>query len=639
MIINVKGTKQTQSEPESAKKYMLSDMDRKTQTPFAVGMILMSFVLYLKSFLTGSDPEMQAAREKSGEESQGDADPIAGQMGAEIIELPVQQLQGSAGQVVEQVPMLTDEFSPAIFYESAFGPAAYELDPVSLSQTKPLIVSALVANDNDHFPATSGGPDTSGPGLPPNPNPAEGGPPEGPSDPDDLGQDDDDQEEAGQDKEEEEEDRVNRTPRSGGPVTLWDLSGSAPFLIGLSDLLGNASDPDGDALTIQNVSASHGTMTWKSDHWEFQSEPNFQGLVVVKYQITDGTEAVDQVAYIQVQHPKNEGTNGDDNLVGTDWAENFHGLAGDDNIDAQGGNDIIWGGDGDDHIVAGDGDDIVFGGNGNDMILGGDGDDHLYGEAGNDYLSGEEGDDIVMGGDGDDHLLGGGGADFLDGGNGNDHLDGGTGNDTLRGGAGSDIVLGGAGDDLVIASADAADDHYDGGEGFDTLDYGDSSQGIMIDLVEGVASGGDIGTDTFTGFETVVGGTGNDHFVAGEGEFTLAGGGGDDVFEFVAPTQPAGADETPAPTSAYTILDFNVGDRLRMSKYDIFERVLDRYEDKFEEIYGDDFDDDDIPIRYRHDNIDQLNKTVIEVEFNNDGIWETVVMIEGTRALVIIEQA
>ena len=637
MIINVKGTRQTPSEQESAQKFTLSDTNRKTQTPFAVGMILMSFVLYLKSFLTGSEPEMHAGREKSGEESQGDADPIAGQMGAEIIELPVQQPKGSIGQVVEQVPMLTDEFSPAIFYESALGPVAYEIDSVSLSQTKPLIVSALVANDNDHFPVTSGGPGSSGPGLPPNPNPAEGGAPEGPSTPEDLGQDDDEQEEAGQD---EEEDRVNRLPRSGGPVTLWDLSGYAPFLIGLSDLLGNASDPDGDALTIQNVSASHGTLDWDGKHWAFQSEANFQGIVVVKYQVTDGTEAVDQVAYIHVQHPKIEGTEARDNLIGTDWTENFHGLAGDDNIDAQGGNDIIWGGDGDDHIVAGDGDDIVYGGNGNDMILGGRGDDHIYGEAGNDYLSGDEGDDVLMGGDGDDRLFGGEGADFLDGGTGDDQLDGGTGNDTLRGGAGSDIVLGGAGDDLVIASADAADDYYDGGEGFDTLDYGDSSQGIMIDLVEGVASGGDIGTDTFTGFETVVGGTGDDHFVAGEGEFTLAGGGGDDVFEFVSNPQPAAVEATaPATTSTYTILDFNVGDRVRMSRYDIFEKVLDEFEDHFEAIYGDDFDDDDIPIRYRHDNIDQMNKTVIEADFNNDGVWETVVMFEGTRALVIIEQA
>src|SRR5690606_23250573 len=150
----------------------------------------------------------------------------------------------------------------------------------------------------------------------------------------------------------------------------WDLSGYAPFLIGLSDLLGNASDPDGDALTIQNVSASHGTLDWDGKHWAFQSEANFQGIVVVKYQVTDGTEAVDQVAYIHVQHPKIGGTEARDNLIGTDWAANFHGLAGDDNIDAQGGNDIIWGGDGDDHVVAGDGDDIVYGGNGNDMILG-----------------------------------------------------------------------------------------------------------------------------------------------------------------------------------------------------------------------------------------------------------------------------
>jgi len=640
MIINVKGTKQTQVETDPGQKYLHSDLDRKTQTPFAIGMILMSFALYLKSFLGGSEPE-RVAQDEHAEESQGDADPMGGYIAADIIELPVQP-KGSAGQVVEHVPMLSEEFPSGIFYDPIIGPIAYEIDPESVFATRPLVVAALAANDNDHLnipPVTSGGSNPTGPGLPPNPTTPGQGAPEGPSNSDPDGNEDEDTP-GGGDDEEDGEDRTNRAPRSGGPITLWDLSGCAPFLIGLSDLLGNAVDPDGDTLAVRNVVASHGTMTWEDGQWSFQAEPGFEGLVVLRYEVTDGEYSFQQVAYIQVQPNTIQGTVADDNIVGTDCGEIIMGLAGDDNIYARAGDDVIYGGDGDDHIVAGAGDDVVFGGNGDDIIFGGDGNDVLYGEAGDDYLAGDDGDDILFGGDGNDWIFGGAGDDVADGGDGDDLIYGGDGNDTLKGGNGSDIVAGGAGDDLVIAAADAADDQYDGGAGFDTLDYSATSEGIVVDLAEGIATGEEIGTDTFTDFETIVGGTGDDHFVAGEGEFTLAGGGGDDVFEFLPTTEPAVvAETTPAPTANYTILDFDVGDRVRMSKYDIFERVLDKYEDTFEEIYGDDFDDDDIPIRYRHDNVDALNQTIIEADFNNDGIWETVVTIEGTRALFIIEHA
>jgi RTX toxins and related Ca2+-binding proteins len=670
MIIDVKGTKQKQEDPDPARRYLHRDLERKTQTPFTIGMILMSLVLYLKSFLNDSESE-QMLQEEHIDQSRGRSVPDSGNIVAEVSELPAHP--SSTEQAVEDVSVLTEEFSPAIFNEPVVGPVSFGIDPASLLSTRPLIVAALVANDNDrlNIPAvnsgglnlsgprnsdsapnevapdqptdhdiggddhTSGHSDQSGPGQPPNPIPEQGASEE----PSDFGQDGNDDEDI-PDGGEDEEARTNRAPRSGGPITLWDLSGCAPFLIGLSDLLGNAVDPDGDTLAVRNVVALHGTMTWKDGQWSFQAEPRFEGLVVLRYEVTDGEYSFQQVAYIQVQPNTIEGTVTDDNIVGTDCGEIILGLAGDDNIYARAGDDVIYGGDGDDHIVAGAGDDVVFGGNGDDIIFGGDGNDVLYGEAGDDYLAGDDGDDILFGGDGNDWIFGGAGDDVADGGDGDDLIYGGDGNDTLKDGNGSDIVAGGAGDDLVIAAADAADDQYDGGEGFDTLDYSATSEGIVVDLAEGIATGEEIRTDTFTDFETIVGGTGDDHFVAGKGEFTLAGGGGDDVFEFLPPAEPAVvAETTPAPTANYTILDFDVGDRVRMSKYDIFERVLDKYEDTFEEIYGDDFDDDDIPIRYRHDNVDALNQTIIEADFNDDGIWETVVTIEGTRALFIIEHA
>ena len=288
--------------------------------------------------------------------------------------------------------------------------------------------------------------------------------------------------------------------------------------------------------------------------------------------------------------------------------------------------------------MAGDGDDTVFAGAGNDIVFGGRGHDRLSGGDGDDRLHGGEGDDILFGDAGDDLLEGGAGDDILDGGSGDDLLDGGEGDDVLIDGEGSDQVLGGAGDDRIAAAADGEPDVYDGGDGHDTLDYSATEAGVTVDLVAGVATGGEIGEDTVKSVEAVIGGSGDDHLIASaDVAATFTGGDGDDIFEFLPPGADAQADETPA--LAHTVIDFTVGDRVRMSKYDIFERALDRLEDRFEEIYGDDFDDDDIAIRYRHDRTDELSRTVIEADANGDGTWETTIAIEGHRVLVIIEHA
>lgn len=635
MIINIKSTGQKQADPDPGQKYVLKSMDRKSRTPFAIGLLLASFVLYLKSFLSSSPSDVQAAEESKVRE--GDAPPGKTEVTAEIIPLSTEpEREPDIPFELDLGGTLADYFSAASIYGASPEPFAFELNMGFLAVTKPMIAAALAANDNyivvsGPAPMRSSGGSVS-PGQEAAAGPEQGGTEEPP------------ETDAADREDEEEEDRGNRAPRGGGPITLWDLSGCAPFLIGLSDLLGNAVDPDGDALSVHNIVASHGTLTWAGDHWEFQSGPGYEGIVTLTYDITDSEFAIGQIAYINVRRNVIEGTDRGDPIVGTDCGENIDGRAGDDNIYARGGDDIISGGEGDDHIVAGEGDDIVFGGSGNDVILGGPGNDHIFGESGGDYLSGDDGDDIVFGGEGDDRLYGGAGRDVLDGGDGDDIIEGGPGNDVLMDGTGSDRVAGGDGDDLVIAAADSADDHFDGGAGFDTLDYSASSTGMVVDLTEGVTSGDGVGTDSFVGFEAVVGGTGDDHFIAAGGELVLAGGGGGDVFEFLPPDPvPASASAPSSPASApaatHMIIDFSVGDRVRMSKYDIFEKVLDQSEDRFEEIYGDDVDDDDIAIRYRHDHVDELSRTVIEVDFNNDGVWETAVMIEGMRALVIIEHA
>jgi len=96
------------------------------------------------------------------------------------------------------------------------------------------------------------------------------------------------------------------------------------------------------------------------------------------------------------------GTEGDDNIVGTNGADCIVGL---------GGNDTINGGNGN---------DLIFGGPGNDVIDGGNGNDAIYGEDGNDVIDGGNGNDALSGGLGDDTLVAGNGTDTLNGGNGLD---------------------------------------------------------------------------------------------------------------------------------------------------------------------------------------------------------------------------
>lgn len=326
-------------------------------------------------------------------------------------------------------------------------------------------------------------------------------------------------------------------------------------------------------------------------------------------------------------------------------------------------------------ILAGSGDDTVTGGAAAETIKGGDGNDTLSGGAGCDTVEGGAGDDRVIvdldgvsdtydGGEGRDTLdfaataealfvdlvaetaqstqtgadsvtcfevvIGGSGNDTITGSAADEELRGGAGNDAISDGGGCDVVLGGAGDDRVIAADDGADDRYGGGSGLDTLDYSNATGALVIDVAQGTAKGISIGEDTITGFEAVIGGAGDDRIIAGTAQsMTMTGGGGNNFFEFL------GASETG--TLSHEIRDFKVGDTIRMSKWDLFERVLDDLDDHFEDVYGEDVDADDAPIRYRYEADGQVDRTVIEADLDRNDTFETTVTLQGRFALVVID--
>jgi len=189
--------------------------------------------------------------------------------------------------------------------------------------------------------------------------------------------------------------------------------------------------------------------------------------------------------------------------------------------------------------------------------------------------------DTLRGGDGDDTLLGGGGQDTIDGGAGIDtnsfediglgvtatvNADGSgtasygqvdeefTGIENLRGSSNDDVLVatgaaantieGGAGDDIIAGGGGV--DSLDGGEGNDTNSFRGIGADVTASLADETASYGMV-SETFTNFENLEGGSGNDtlsgdmnaNTLAGEdgndtlfggaGNDTLSGGAGDDV--------------------------------------------------------------------------------------------------------------
>ncbi len=478
----------------------------------------------------------------------------------------------------------------------------------------------------------------------------------------------------------------NRAPKSTGPVYLADVGAAATLMIALGDLLAQTDDPDGDALEIKNVTASAGQVTAVEGGWLFSAPQEVIGPVTISFEISDGTTVVPQVAHLNVapvggdpapedsegdetgtEGPDSEAGAGDispantviqggadgDHIVGSAGddvifggqgadvifggagADQISGAAGDDLLYGEGGDDVIFGDDGNDQLFGGDGNDILSGGAGDDSCEGGEGDDILTGGAGDNWLSGGAGGDLLIGGDGDDHLAGDEGNDNLFGEDGDDVLFGGAGDDVISDGQGADRVDGGDGDDRVIAAADRADDDYQGGAGNDTLDYSAATKGVIVDLVAAVATGEETGADAFDGFETYVGGSGDDTFIVGTADASFAGGGGNNLFDF----SRASATLLPLET-VYQILDFKAGDRLKVSQYDFFKDLKDEIEDQFEDYrdrsFGGDCDDDP-KISVRHDATDNLQRTLIEIDANRDDYYEMTISLVGNHLLVVVD--
>ncbi|AEQ51579.1 calcium-binding protein [Pelagibacterium halotolerans] len=383
---------------------------------------------------------------------------------------------------------------------------------------------------------------------------------------------------------------------------------------------------------------------------------------------------------------------GDDLIVAGAGHDHVYGGLGNDRIFGGPGNDILSGGGGDDQIFGEDGDDTILGEHGNDRLFGGAGDDFISGGAGNDLLGDGAGADKMLGDAGDDTIIvsadaapdvfdGGAGSDTLDlsvatkpvlvdleeqsaqgeeigedkvanfeiviGGSGDDliagdaaseALHGGGGDDEIHDGAGSDTVEGGEGDDRIVVALDADDDTFDGGEGADQLDLSDTTVGVTVNLETGQISSVEIGNDTVTGFEEVLGGAGNDMFHVGDQAVVLTGGPGNDTFSFGLPL----AQVMDRPQVIHDILDFLVGDRILVAEYEFSTTWRDGEDNRFDYYFhGEDAEEDPtgLRLRIRYEIDENVEQTLLEFDFSGNREFDLVVAIDGQHQPYLYEHA
>ncbi|KMO11849.1 tandem-95 repeat protein, partial [Methylobacterium platani] len=214
-------------------------------------------------------------------------------------------------------------------------------------------------------------------------------------------------------------------------------------------------------------------------------------------------------------------------LVGSGFADQLGGDAGDNRLDGEGGDDLLEGRGGDDRLAGGAGDDRLVGGAGRDTLDGGTGTDTA------DYAFGAVGIAVSLatgrasGGDAEGDVLVA--IENLTGTDAADTLEGDAGGNVLAGGRGDDVLTGGRGDDTLIGGRGA--DRLDGGDGIDVADYTLSAEGVLVDMENGAAGGGDAEGDAFSGIEIVQGSYHDDTIRGDANDNRLRGGRGADLLD------------------------------------------------------------------------------------------------------------
>lgn len=258
-------------------------------------------------------------------------------------------------------------------------------------------------------------------------------------------------------------DSINRAPIVSGTTSLPNGAEDNPVVITKAQLLGNASDPDGDLLWIVDLSVTDGggSLVDNGDGtWTYSPPTNQHGVVSFSYGVTDGALTTATTATLGIA-ARNDAP-GDIGLVGGSVDENSKAgitvgvLSG---FDVDGDTltfSLVSGGDGryaveGNKIVVANGSLLDFEQRSSDQIRirasdsAGSSFEKTFTVTLNDVAS-----ETVAGGSSSDVITGGNGTDKLNGGAGNDDVRGGAGNDYLSGGAGKDTLRGDSGKDYFV---------------------------------------------------------------------------------------------------------------------------------------------------------------------------------------------
>jgi len=256
---------------------------------------------------------------------------------------------------------------------------------------------------------------------------------------------------------------VDVTPVNDAPVV--SLPGALPsgfedatYNITAAQLLASISDPDGDALSVANLSTNHGTLVDNGDgSWTFTPDANYNGAVTLNYEVIDGnggSVATNQGFSLTAINDAPTGTvaiSGSATagqilsashslvdidglgIIGYQWQRSSDGNSWSAIASATGSTYTLSAAEvgqqvrvearyiddgGTAEVVASAATTAVV--TQFNLIEGGPGNDPLTGTAATDRLLGHDGNDTLLGLVGDDELDGGAGNDWLDGGAGND---------------------------------------------------------------------------------------------------------------------------------------------------------------------------------------------------------------------------
>ncbi len=278
-----------------------------------------------------------------------------------------------------------------------------------------------------------------------------------------------------------------------GNDRLWGGAG-ADVLIGGegNDTVGYFSSNEGVEVSLHDGVARGG----------YADGDTFPGKQTIEYENAAGDS-------VEIEIPDIENLYGsyyhDDILVGSDGSNRLVGRGGDDELDGRGGHDLLEGRAGADVLRGGAGNDLAYYLYSDEAVevrlydgtaLGGDAEgDSFPGRKTVEHIN-SAGDTVeievpdvedLVGSVYDDILVGAHGPNRISGDRGDDELDGREGDDWLNGGPGADLLRGGEGNDTATYL-------------FGAIFF---SEGVVVRLHDGTASGGEAEGDIFAGTDVV----------------------------------------------------------------------------------------------------------------------------------------